>query len=87
MNQATIYYPSGFEKKITPKNGSVFTLDELQGVVGGYIEFVYTDDDTRHVIVNEEGLITGLPYNTIASLIVRHPLFGNVLICDKDMVE
>lgn len=38
------------------------TLEELQGIVGGYIEtFTFSSDAT--LIINEEGLLLGLPVN------------------------
>ena len=38
-------------------------LDALQRAVGGYIEAVYTYEDTVALIVNEEGKMNGLPMN------------------------
>lgn len=39
------------------------TLDEMQRVVGGYIEAIYPFDDPVAIICNEEGKINSLPYN------------------------
>ena len=39
------------------------TLEAFQKAVGGYIETISVRDDLV-LIVNEEGLIAGLPYNT-----------------------
>jgi len=42
------------------------TLEEMQEFVGGRIELVYVDNG--HFVVNEEGLLDGLPINLEASL-------------------
>lgn len=38
---AKIIYTDGREVDVTPKNGTDFSLEELQEVVGGYIEIIY----------------------------------------------
>ena len=43
------------------------TLEELQGLVGGLIQFAYTDDNIQ-IICNEEGKMKGLPVNREATL-------------------
>jgi hypothetical protein len=54
------------------------TLDEMQQVVGGLIEPVDTRDFT--FMVNEEGLLIGLPVNPAASGISGQYLVGDVCI-------
>ena len=39
------------------------TLENMQKVVGGYIEAVYPFEDEVAVICNEEGKLLGLPLN------------------------
>jgi len=54
-------------------------LADYQRAVGGYITTVQLDE--RHdVIANDEGLIYKLPFNTLASVLARQPLVGNVVI-------
>ena len=56
------------------------SLKQMQDAVGGYIELVrLTDDDV--MIVNEEGLIFGLPVNEHASKLAGQTIVGNVLMC------
>jgi hypothetical protein len=56
------------------------SLKQMQDAVGGYIELVrLTDDDI--MVVNEEGLIFGLPVNEHASKIAGQTIVGNVLMC------
>lgn len=65
------------------------TLEELQAAVGGYIEIVpiNTQGYTK-MIVNEEGLIRGLPVNAIATLHVGHStIFGDVVLIKNRELE
>lgn len=50
------------------KNGK-FTLSELQGAVGGYIELVHLADG-RLMVVNEEGKLMDLSLNMKATTLV-----------------
>lgn len=80
---------SGKSAPTKPENGSDFTLEELQGYVGGYIELVYLRDG-RIMVVNEEGKIEGLPPNQIATEIYGNPndyVVGNVLVTDPKFIK
>ena len=62
-----------YEKEI---NG----LEEMQAVVGGWIEAIYPYEEEVAIVCNEEGLINGLPFNR------RVPggyggVFGTFFIC------
>ena len=57
----------GKETEVSPKNGKSFELEEMQKLVGGYIEFIYLHDG-RIMVINEEGKMKRLPYNFKASL-------------------
>lgn len=63
---AQLIKASGETATVAPKNGHSFTLEELQELVGGYIENVYLDDG-RIMIVNEEGKFSGLSLNKKAT--------------------
>jgi len=41
----------------------VSTLERMQKMVGGYIEFVYRHAEGKILICNEEGLLLDLPVN------------------------
>lgn len=56
------------------------TLDALQKAVSGYIETRRLRVDNAVMIVNEEGLLLGLPYNTVASGFAGQPIVGTALI-------
>ena len=86
-----LYTTDGERRKVTPSNGTDFSLEELQGFVGGHIEIIRLGDN-RLVIVNEEGKILGLPKNTTVTKIIlstgrQDIIVGNVLICDADKVK
>lgn len=56
--------------KVKPfENPAVIEIDDeletLQNEVGGYIECVYPFEDDVAIICNEEGKITGLPFNRV----------------------
>lgn len=51
-----IVKPDGSKHCITPKNGSKFELEELQELVGGYIEVVRLSD-SQSLIINENGKV------------------------------
>lgn len=89
---AHVYYTNGDFQETQPNNGSTFELEELQEVVGGYIEIVRLNDG-RVIIVNEDGLSLNLPVNIEATNILRRDHFttdyivGNAIVCDADMIE
>ena len=56
----------GTRQPVQPANGSDFTLEEMQAIVGGYIELVELDGNTT-MVVNEEGKFIPLSLNLEAS--------------------
>lgn len=93
---AKIYKASGEVVNVSPKNGKDFKLEELQEIVGGFIEVV-TLSDNKIMVVNEEGKIEGLPKNHKATEILNantDPMFefidyivGDALICNGNEVR
>ena len=83
----SLYRTDGTIVPIAP-SGVRWTLEELQGLVGGYIEAVSTIDG-RIMIVNEEGKIQKpmLPLNIEATRIYRHgrvdPIVGPAVVVDS----
>lgn len=59
---------------VHPTNKETFTLEELQGFVGGYIEALRMDTG-QMMFLNEDGKSMGLPFNLIADLLA-HDLTG-----------
>ena len=82
---ATIIMTTGEVRDVRPANGKTFSLEELQDIVGGYIEEVRLNGQI--MFVNEEGLLDGLKANRIASLEARRTIVGDVVICRNEEVE
>lgn len=67
------------------QNVSISTLEKMQRLVGGYIEFVYIEDG-KILVVNEDALFEDLPYNEQASAMCDAILFGDVILTsDQEM--
>ena len=87
-----------------------FELEELQKLVGGYIEVMPDRIDLRNInghetgssalgymgvwklmVVNEEGLILGLPYNEQATNLLTHfnpyGIRGTAVLMDEGLLE
>ena len=82
---------------VVPANGKHFTLKELQGYVGGYVE-IQDLGDGRKLCLNEEGKLYGLPANAGATLLwhaanrddpfVRSDVVvGTVLVCNASQLR
>lgn len=91
---ALIYRASGDVENVEPKNGTDFSLEELQKIVDGLIEIKFLrDDEGRVMILNEEGKLRNLLYNERATTLYRKFVYehdfivGDVLICDKSQIK
>lgn len=62
-------------------------LEALQAAVDGYIEVVTLVPDVAVMLVNEEGLMRGMPYNAFATLIAAQNIVGPALIVGVDGEE
>lgn len=84
---ATLVKIDGTQIIVHPKAGigKSFTLEELQGYVGGNIELIYPGNGVG--VVNEEGLLMGLQPNVRASLVTGYDLVGDVLFCDNHEID
>jgi len=84
---STLYMTDGRTKEVRPSNGVHWTLEELQGFVGGYIEVVGTVDE-RFMVINELGKILQSPLelNIPATRLYIHGrrdvILGDALIVD-----
>ena len=84
---STLMTTDGRTKEVRPSNGVHWTLEELQGFVGGYIEVVGTVDE-RFMVINELGKILQPPLdlNIPASRLYLHGrldvILGNALVVD-----
>lgn len=88
---ATIVHPDGTKEVVTPKdriNG--FTLSELRSAIGGgYIEIVHPKHAPHGTImvVDEEGLLKGLPYNPYGSYLYGGFIVGIIVIANNREVQ
>ena len=90
MRKAILIRANGEIEEVEPKNGTDFKLEELNKFVGGPIELARTKDG-RHLVVNEQGLPTGLPHNQLATLLYVNGRYshivGDVLVCDNELIK
>lgn len=68
--------------------------ESIGSVVGGYVEIVHPVGLPRPylMVVNEEGLLNGLPYNAHGSLIYGtpkhgHPIVGDIVIMQEGWTD
>lgn len=89
---AKIYKVNGEILDIEPKNGSDFSLEELQGIVHGYIEVLHLNDN-EIMVLNEEGKCKNLGINIMATSLIlcagyRYDfIVGDVLVCKSDELK
>ena len=90
---AILIEPNGRRTELKPANPKKgFSLEELQKLVGGYIECAHFGNDGKFFVVNEEGKLMGLPYNAGATAIYAEHvpgdyIVGNALLCDRGEVK
>lgn len=90
---AKLYKTTGEIIEVEPKNGSDFSLEELQSFVGGSIEVVPLTDG-EYMVVNEEGKLRNLPYNSTATKVYNDALdwegdwiVGDALVCRETQIK
>lgn len=69
---------------VLPNNGKKFGLEEVQKVVGGYVEVVRLPHNMK-MLVNEEGILMKLPLNLLASQMANQKIVGDVIVVPKGM--
>ena len=79
-----ILHVDGTREDFTP-SGERPSLEEMQKIVGGYIERVTVKGG--EMWANEEGLLQGLPLNLQASRIANNFIVGDVLLCTRKVRE
>lgn len=90
---AQIIKSNGVVIEVTPKNGTNFSLEELQEIVGGYIEILPLNCG-RIIVCDDEGIFKNYALNQKAtellnrnSCCTKGTIVGNVLVCDKEQVK
>ena len=93
MNNDTLLMVDGTSKQVAPKNGTDYSLDELQGFVDGLIEIVSSPNGEQIMVLNEEGLLLDLEINHEASMLYHECgyrdglIVGNVLVTASEKVK
>ena len=93
LTTSVIYRADGLKEPISPKNGKNFQLEELQEIVGGYIEIIHLPTLEKKMVMNEDGKAMELPINRLATEILRDAyatsdiVVGDVLICDNKLMR
>lgn len=97
--KAKLIRANGTATLVLPQNGTDFSLEELQGFVGGFIEIIRPPSNRGAIlVVNEEGKLNGLPANELAtemwqqyadprSLRMGDGVVGDVLLCHESQVK
>lgn len=93
---AQIIKTTGEVIEVAPKNGTDFSLEEMQEIVNHkgnhYIEVIYLQNN-KLMIVNEEGKLINAPINRKATDVFMlsfgacDVVCGNVLVCDENQVK
>jgi hypothetical protein len=87
---ATFLRASGESEMLSPANGVHWSLEELQTLVGGYIEIVRTTTGA-FMVIDEEGKLDHKrkPLNIPATRIYQYgrhdPIVGDVVIIDTKL--
>ena len=63
------------------------SLQELQQLVGGYIEVYPKDDDNFVFIVDEEGLLKKRTFNSAAKELFDIDIVGTLVLCHKSVFK
>lgn len=85
---AMLMKTDGRAEMLRPSNGVHWTLEELQKLVGGYIEIVRTLDN-RYMVINEMGKNQKLPWNILATRLYVHGrrdvIAGDAVVVDTKL--
>lgn len=87
---ALLLREDGTQNEVLPGNGKYFTLEELQTLVGGFIELVYTHDGLL-MYIDEEGKQKEKAVNTAATALYRYgmhdPIVGTAIVGTKEELD
>lgn len=78
----------GTNEIVFPK-GKLWTLEEMQALVGGYIEPIRSayGAEGKIMFADEDGRSKGLPANAAASRAAGQTIVGNVLVTPEELVQ
>ena len=81
---------TGEVEDFPPTSGRRYTLEELQGAVGGYIQIVPSENEGMVLVIDEEGKMKGKYRNAMASTLYGHTddyIVGDAVYCPEWRVE
>ena len=78
---------------IAPKAGKKYPLEQLQEIVGGYIQCIRLSPSTV-LVCDDDGKYKGYEVNDLATMILRDAfkgsddfIVGNVLVCKTNEID
>ena len=82
---ATLYKMDGTVQEVKPAKGKAFTIEEMQKLVGGYVELIPSiyRPKGKLVLVDEDGIPRKKGFNIRVSQLLGIALVGDVVICEK----
>lgn len=80
---AQLYKVGEKPQTISPKNGRKFELEELWGIIGGYVE-TWNIGHGAIMLWDEDGEQKELPLNHEASRIAGFPVVGTAIVCARN---
>ena len=85
---ATLLKPDGTREDVKGANKGMFTIPQVQALIGGYMEVVPTTIPNKVLLVNEDGKRDGLPPNALATAVMRPDAYpGDVIVGNALLVE
>ena len=82
---ATLLYVNGTQTTVTPASPPAFSLEELQAMVGGWLEVVYLPDGNL-LVIDEEGKLKNYPRNEQATRLAASRLFRGDYIAGNAVI-
>ena len=87
---AKLIKANGEIRDVKPLNGKEFEIEEIQSLVGGYVEYVPAAKRGYVLAVNEDGKPIGLPFNskaTMLAFIYADYIAGDAVYCKREEVD
>ena len=88
----TLLRADGVSQPIEPKNGTNFTRDELEALVGGVFEQHRIASDTGYIFSDRDAKEKKKKFNDEATLVYclwhgfKDSIHGDAVICPKEMI-
>jgi len=81
---AVLYAVDGTSEKIILETVGILTLTEAWAIVGGWLRAAgLAHDAPGFLLVDEDGIMKGLPHNPGASALAGQPILGPAILTNK----